>query len=307
MTSYRPRFVWDPDDTVIANSEQQSGKYHRPLTAAERRVDFDAVGAQIDDLQAKHLRVIRDALRDVEARLLDHVRRRFSGRAAEVQALKRLRGMDRVQAALQAWLITCFKTGRVTMRAELPGETKHADEPNFIPRAALEYLRTKAIQTALSTEGKLLDQIRSALMRSIETGRSTRDTVEELDKVFDEWTGETVGDVTPWRLETIVRTETTDAYNRGRLVEGRANPLVEAWQYSAVMDDRTTEVCRHLDGKVFKSNDPALDKLKPPRHFNCRSILVPIVIGDEYNPEDVIDARGKRKAVELSGAGFKPK
>jgi SPP1 gp7 family putative phage head morphogenesis protein len=111
--------------------------------------------------------------------------------------------------------------------------------------------------------------------------------------------------IQPSRLETIVRTNLTDAYNQGRLVQGReAGDFLEAWQYSAIMDDRTTPVCRELDGKVFMADDPNVDTLRPPRHFNCRSVLVPIVIGDEYNADDVITEDQIALAKRESGTGF---
>ena len=54
-------------------------------------------------------------------------------------------------------------------------------------------------------------------------------------------------------------------------------PEVPAWQYSAIMDPRTTEICRGLDRKTYLSNDPIWSRVYPPNHYNCRSIVVPIV------------------------------
>src|SRR5699024_1365521 len=42
-------------------------------------------------------------------------------------------------------------------------------------------------------------------------------------------------------------------------------------QFDAVMDDRTTELCRGLAGVIKKANDPFWEVWYPPNHYNCRS------------------------------------
>lgn len=46
--------------------------------------------------------------------------------------------------------------------------------------------------------------------------------------------------------------------------------------YSAVMDDRTTERCRSLNGKTFPVGKGPL----PPQHYNCRSSIYPAPDGE---------------------------
>lgn len=44
-------------------------------------------------------------------------------------------------------------------------------------------------------------------------------------------------------------------------------------QFKALIDDRTTEMCREMNGKVIDINDLVLGENMPPLHYNCRSIL----------------------------------
>jgi len=64
--------------------------------------------------------------------------------------------------------------------------------------------------------------------------------------------------------------------------------MFSAIQHISVLDDRTTEICNHYDGKVF-----SLPDFKPvghslpygsgvPRHWNCRSVEVPVVSGSDF-------------------------
>lgn len=44
-------------------------------------------------------------------------------------------------------------------------------------------------------------------------------------------------------------------------------------QFKAVIDERTTEECREMNGKVFNIDDLVLGENLPPLHYNCRSII----------------------------------
>ena len=55
---------------------------------------------------------------------------------------------------------------------------------------------------------------------------------------------------------------------------------IQGFQFSAVMDQKTTAVCASLDQKTFRIEDASALVNRPPLHWNCRSILLPILIGD---------------------------
>lgn len=62
----------------------------------------------------------------------------------------------------------------------------------------------------------------------------------------------------------------------------------DEYRYSAIRDSRTTAICRGLDGKRYRYDDPK--KKVPPQHIGCRSSTIPLVK----------DANGK--IIELSKA-----
>lgn len=89
----------------------------------------------------------------------------------------------------------------------------------------------------------------------------------------------------PARLENIVRTNTSGALNMGRsnvFNREEFKGFIEAFQYSAILDDRTTDICETLDGRIRKD----WGSLQPPNHFQCRSILVPVTILDEWTGKE---------------------
>jgi SPP1 gp7 family putative phage head morphogenesis protein len=86
--------------------------------------------------------------------------------------------------------------------------------------------------------------------------------------------------IAPWRVETIVRTNLSDAYNMGMLDEYDDNDEVVAYQWSAILDGRVSDYCSEMDGRIFAKNNP--DFRFPPAHYNCRSIIIPILKGEDY-------------------------
>lgn len=72
----------------------------------------------------------------------------------------------------------------------------------------------------------------------------------------------------------LVRTTTTTIQTQATFstLESIGPELVPAYRYVAVRDARTTAICRALDGKVFRFDDPRAKR--PPQHVNCRSTIV---------------------------------
>lgn len=53
---------------------------------------------------------------------------------------------------------------------------------------------------------------------------------------------------------------------------------IEAFEF--VNGDPVTEICQDLAGTVFSKDDPGADEWQPPLHWNCKSYIVPILVGD---------------------------
>lgn len=93
-------------------------------------------------------------------------------------------------------------------------------------------------------------------------------------------------------LNTLVRTNSFEALNEARFEEFSDPSLADfvlALRYAAVLDDSTSDICEELgkDGGVtYKVDNPLWDAYRPPNHFNCRAILVPITVVDGWDGEE---------------------
>lgn len=90
-------------------------------------------------------------------------------------------------------------------------------------------------------------------------------------------------------LDTMIRTTTFDAMNQARLESFRDPDLgefVQALEYSAILDDHTTEICAELNGDTWSVDNPLWNTYTPPNHFNCRSVVVPVTTLDGWDGEE---------------------
>jgi SPP1 gp7 family putative phage head morphogenesis protein len=77
--------------------------------------------------------------------------------------------------------------------------------------------------------------------------------------------------LTPWRLDTIYRTNLQSAYQAGRYRQSLENaPYRPWWMYDAVNDARTRPSHAAMDGKVYRFDHPVWDRWYPPNGYNCR-------------------------------------
>lgn len=142
-----------------------------------------------------------------------------------------------------------------------------------IPKGAQEWIRDYAYSIGVITEETVIESIREALQEGLERGLGA-DQLKELVKVkAGIWLSDR-------HAETIARVESAKMYNSGRLAR-YTHPdndgFIVALQYDAIVDTRTTELCRHLDGRYVHIDDQdTINKYSPPNHFNCRATWLPV-------------------------------
>jgi len=77
----------------------------------------------------------------------------------------------------------------------------------------------------------------------------------------------------PIAARRFARTATNDFYNKAHLDRYTDSGVVDGVQFSAHIDNRTSPICRMLDGTIWAVDSS--DIKSPPQHFNCRSRIRP--------------------------------
>jgi len=81
--------------------------------------------------------------------------------------------------------------------------------------------------------------------------------------------------ITRNQSKALVTTSITSVYAQADHAVYEANAkMLRGWQYVAVLDSRTTQICTHRDGKIYPVSDTSH---LPPAHWRCRSTTTPIV------------------------------
>lgn len=287
--------------------------WHEGIKENSVQVDYRALARGLDQLEARALGALKDALTECRDVLVGKVNR--AGDLAQLtRDLKQLPRFGDVQAEIRAMLERAWDAGVRDAGREVREQRRQfaGEDSSFTPRAAMKWLRATSFWVSGILGDRVLADAKAAILNGLKTGAGRAAIAEAVLAAFLPWLGDPTiirdeEQLAPYRLETIVRTNTTTAYNHGRLtefVDPEVVRFLKGVRYSAILDTRTTEVCRFLDGKVFKVSDPNLEALLPPNHYNCRSVIVPVVAGEKLDESQFITPAEVGQARELADQKF---
>jgi len=118
-----------------------------------------------------------------------------------------------------------------------------------------------------SNKDALRSKLEKAVIETVVGGRSKDVAVKNIKERF----GVGFSDA-----DRIVRTETQRVLNEGQKESYMTNGYTQ-YQYSAELDERTSEICEELDGKIFSFAEASVGVNFPPMHPNCRSTILPVL------------------------------
>ena len=181
-----------------------------------------------------------------------------------------------LRRAIGFYLRRGFRDGQVQPPQTL---TFSDDYLRVVPREAVEWLDGYVPELAGVWSESLLVRVREVIKRHLVVGGTTEMVSSALAAVLSE-----AGRVVAARAEAVARTESMRAYNMGSLVGMRETEgFVRGVRFSAILDKRTSRMCRMRDGMTFRLDDPRLMGNTPPLHPNCRSVLVPVTAFDRVD------------------------
>lgn len=111
----------------------------------------------------------------------------------------------------------------------------------------------------------LINDLHTLLTQSIIRGEAPDKVISAIAKKYD---------VAKHKAGNLVMTES--AYFGTVAQQDCYKELdVEYQEFVATLDNRTSEICQMMDGKVFKSSEVQIGVNAPPLHCRCRSVMVP--------------------------------
>ena len=108
-------------------------------------------------------------------------------------------------------------------------------------------------------------------------------SIDRMARALSERTG-----VAYHRADTLVRTETT-FYNNLATLDTIKELGGDHYEIVAVLDSRTSEICRSENHKVYSVKEYEPGRTAPPFHVRCRSTIRPAVKSDKKGKTDKTD------------------
>jgi len=167
---------------------------------------------------------------------------------------------------------------RLTVNARISREVLDNIDAIFSPHLeAVQFLNWYVVQLAHVEEQAFKEAVSKYVQETLQQGMSEQEATEYLASKIEEFK---LG-----RIHAIARTEATRAYNIGNLDEAYHSQAITKYEYIAVLDERTTEICRTRNGLIIDANDISMvAQNTPPLHVNCRSMLSGITVYEDSPP-----------------------
>ena len=292
-----------PDETVQGVLKAM---YQKTFKSALSRVDFKVIQSATELSEKNHAKEITALFFNMTKDVVSQVYKASSDE--ELAAVKfskehKQQLQKKVDAALQeSWSIGQKHAEREIDKAKGSAFSMVADivRLKFI---ASEYFKLKSFKIA----GKLSDDALSIISQAIFNGMKNGKTLAQIeDDIYLNIGGagfldkedyrQALGAAidpnaknTQARIDTMLRTNGFEALNEARysyFTDPKLGGFVQALEYSSVIDGVTTQLCTHLDGHVHAVDSTEWQEYRPPNHFNCRSLLIPVTEMDSWTESD---------------------
>lgn len=257
--------------------ERNFGQVHfeesREKTEWEESINFQSIEQDFDSAEKEYAKIINDWLPKMQAKYLADLKSALK----QSNKIKAVGAIEMGYAGQMASELTKFLKDTVRMgRDQAIGELKtfSAEESS----ATLQDTET-AIMQALAIKAKASVANISNRLKAIAESIA-------INMVIDDQSDETVISATDAAMTKAISDPimtasegalVPEAINGGRNIEFRKRlGDIEAFQFSAILDSRTTNICRSLDKQTFVYGEESSMEWRPPLHFRCRSILIPI-------------------------------
>lgn len=189
-----------------------------------------------------------------------------------------------------------------------------------------EAIPNQILDLGVSVRGLSEPAINEVVRNTLINGSTIQETVDRFVDDFDGKVtqqlrmgisnGETISELNQ-RIRGVINTKATHAQTIARTVQTAVSAeirettfeenddVVKGYEWVSVLDTRTSDICKALDGTIYELDDPK--RRIPPAHPNCRSTITPVLkswkeLGldiDELDDETRRDMSGEAVSAEL--------
>lgn len=272
-----------------------SKAYKMPSGEYYKKVDFKKIENKLNDYDQSVMDESRSVVKKMLSDLFDQIEKKNilkSGDATRMDSLS-LKYKKELKQILKASFTQLFKDAKSQAATELE---KGVYAKPVTSQEFLDLIEQETYQFVGDYEYTILKRVKAELVAAIKDGRPLSSVLDMLPDDLKE--------LSEVQIQRYARTKHTEVMNNARVEYFESTQVVAAYQYSAILDDRTSDICAGLHGKIFEKGTEPI----PPMHFNCRSMLIPITKYEEYKPTETIKGQSVDDFIdENKGKGFSTK
>ena len=278
------------------------------FSSAMRRCDFAVIAKTSDSIIDEFTLATAQTMDLIIGDLIDKAKEGGDLSEDVTDNIKLLKVDKGLQKKLHRIQKAMLKEGYVTGTRHASLEVDKAKKTNFsrtvdtdrLDFIAEDYFKVKAFKITGNFTDSAVSIIEAEILNGAKYDKTWNEVEQSIYQTFaskgmittelaKEALGEALGVSNPdARIRTVIRTSTFDAINEARhsyFTDPALGNYVIAYEYSAILDSRTTQICSHLDADnrgnhsiEWYNQNPSF---RPPNHYNCRSLLIPVTEDDD--------------------------
>jgi SPP1 gp7 family putative phage head morphogenesis protein len=256
-------------------------KWFRPLTPAEKKVNFSGLQNKLDTLENDYLGAVKPIWDQVKADAVKQVRKLLEAKDYKAIENFTLSNGDKYRAAIQQAMMDAYTYAKNGAADELGRNipATSADTKVVIAQKAKAIADKQYSDMEFMIRNAVTEALRKNQLSKPAVELSIGDLLSTVSGFFPEYFDKNIGTGATAFIGAAVnigRSDVFDTYKNS----------IQSYQYSAILDDSTCPICEDLDGTVADEADYTSSQWQPPIHFNCRCIWVAIG-SDEQDPPPI--------------------
>lgn len=271
-------------------------RWKRPLTPAETKVNFSSLQKKFATLETE----FEDSVKPIWDKIMADTTARVEKllEAEDYAAIQdfEIAYADEYRAAIVESMMASYNYAKVGAADEMGVKAPAT------PKETKDLINSQAQQTVDKQFAELKFEITNAVTTAQRKAQLST-TVDLAIKDVVGSIGVIIGTFYDSKIGLTAGLLTTLGVNIGRDDAFKSNAKnISRYQYSAILDDATCEICEDLDGMVLDQKQYEDTVWTPPIHWNCRCIWVEILDDETDQPEitGVPDSPGGTDAPSLS-------
>lgn len=265
--------------------------------AKNNKIDLAEARSRLSNTELKSYRNLQEEyIKSVERAKVENYSDKYVDASKELAARAYVSKMDEIIANIDYELERLAIEQQKGMSSTLRKGYKQANEAStkdFEGKLQTEVkftaVSTKQLDKAVKTEWrgenfsdriwknkeKLLEQLKYLLPQEFVRGQGPKEVARKLAERMD---------VSYSNAVRLIRTEMNHISNQATL-DTFEQAKVKQYEFAAILDEKTSTICREMNGKIFNTDDAEAGVNIPPLHPHCRSTIIPY-FGDSKSSND---------------------